>query len=151
MASPHWYRLRYEALARDNFQCQYCGQFAPNVRLEIDHIIPVVEGGTDDLENLKTSCYACNRGKNSLWLHLQWKARVTPGLEVRSAKVTIAEQILEALNQPRSARELATVTGRTIGTIRVIISRMLKLGQIECASQSTTGAGRFALWRRLDQ
>jgi len=57
------YKLRWAILERDKFTCQYCGQMAPNVKLEVDHIIPLTQGGTDDPKNLITSCYACNRGK----------------------------------------------------------------------------------------
>lgn len=56
-------KLRYEVYKRDSFTCQYCGRSAPEVVLEIDHIKPVVDGGTNDILNLITSCRDCNRGK----------------------------------------------------------------------------------------
>lgn len=56
-------KTRFEVFKRDNFTCQYCGRMAPNVILEIDHINPVANGGTDDILNLITSCFECNRGK----------------------------------------------------------------------------------------
>ncbi|MCK4274692.1 MAG: HNH endonuclease [Dehalococcoidales bacterium] len=31
--------------------------------LELEHIIPLSKGGTDELDNLTTSCFECNRGK----------------------------------------------------------------------------------------
>jgi hypothetical protein len=55
--------LRFEVFKRDSFQCQYCGEKAPDVLLEIDHIDPVSKGGTNDFLNLITSCKDCNRGK----------------------------------------------------------------------------------------
>lgn len=61
-----YYALRWQILERDNFTCQYCGQKAPNVTLEVDHILPIEDGGTDESNNLKTSCFACNRGKSGL-------------------------------------------------------------------------------------
>ena len=30
---------------------------------EVDHIIPVSKGGDNDISNLITSCFDCNRGK----------------------------------------------------------------------------------------
>lgn len=54
---------RFEVFKRDAFTCQYCGRSAPDVILEVDHILPVAKGGTDDLLNLITSCRDCNRGK----------------------------------------------------------------------------------------
>ncbi|MEK7579770.1 MAG: HNH endonuclease [Patescibacteria group bacterium] len=40
-----------------------CGNTAKEVRLEIDHITPVVNGGNNNLYNLRTLCVLCNRGK----------------------------------------------------------------------------------------
>ena len=54
---------RFEVFKRDGFKCQYCGRSAPEVILEVDHIIPVAEGGKNDILNLITSCKDCNRGK----------------------------------------------------------------------------------------
>lgn len=56
-------KLRFEVFKRDNYTCQYCGKKSPIVILEIDHVIPISEGGQDILENLLTSCFECNRGK----------------------------------------------------------------------------------------
>lgn len=56
-------KIRFEVFKRDSFRCQYCGRSAPDVILEIDHIIPVAEGGKNDVMNLITSCRDCNRGK----------------------------------------------------------------------------------------
>lgn len=61
-------KIRFEVFKRDSFKCQYCGRGAPDVILEVDHIKPVSEGGTDDLTNLITSCFDCNRGKSNVLL-----------------------------------------------------------------------------------
>lgn len=55
--------LRFEIFRRDAFTCQYCGRRPPNSVLEVDHILPICEGGDDDPSNLVTSCYDCNHGK----------------------------------------------------------------------------------------
>lgn len=57
--------LRFEVFKRDKFTCQYCGESAPNVILEVDHIKPVSKGGSNDILNLITSCRDCNRGKTN--------------------------------------------------------------------------------------
>lgn len=59
-------RLRYMVLRRDGFACQYCGAKAPDVRLHVDHIVPLARGGTDDIRNLRTACADCNGGKGTL-------------------------------------------------------------------------------------
>lgn len=65
-------QLRNEILERNGFTCQLCGAgagdvdpFNPNrkVRLHIDHIRPLSQGGTDSKENLRVLCSACNQGK----------------------------------------------------------------------------------------
>lgn len=57
--------LRFEVFARDAFTCQYCGRRPPEIVLEVDHIHPQSKGGLDELLNLITSCYDCNRGKSA--------------------------------------------------------------------------------------
>jgi len=56
---------RFDVFKRDSFTCQYCGKQAPLAILEIDHINPVAEGGDNDVMNLITSCFDCNRGKGA--------------------------------------------------------------------------------------
>jgi hypothetical protein len=56
--------IRFEVFKRDSFTCQYCGRSAPDVILEVDHINPVANGGTNDIVNLVTACFDCNRGKS---------------------------------------------------------------------------------------
>lgn len=62
-------KTRFEVFKRDSFTCQYCGRHAPDVILEVDHIIPVAEGGKNSLTNLITSCRDCNRGKGKIRLN----------------------------------------------------------------------------------
>jgi hypothetical protein len=56
---------RFAVLQRDNFTCRYCGGHPPDVRLEVDHRVPVCRGGTNAQSNLVTACFACNRGKHT--------------------------------------------------------------------------------------
>jgi hypothetical protein len=56
-------RKRFQCFERDEFTCQYCGRRAPDVELEVDHIVPVTAGGLDTLDNLITACVECNGGK----------------------------------------------------------------------------------------
>lgn len=57
-------KVRFEVFKRDKFTCQYCGKSAPDVVLNVDHIKPVAEGGTNDIMNLVTACFECNNGKS---------------------------------------------------------------------------------------
>jgi hypothetical protein len=63
-------KLRALVLTRDGSRCLMCGARASDlgVTLEVDHVVPVDEGGADDLDNLATLCRRCNRGKSNLRL-----------------------------------------------------------------------------------
>jgi hypothetical protein len=58
-------RERFDVLSRCNFACFYCGVPARLgvVQLEIEHVVPVSQGGTDDQWNLVAACQPCNAGK----------------------------------------------------------------------------------------
>ena len=58
-------KLRFEIFKRDAFTCQYCGGHPPEQILHVDHIVPVAEGGENNIDNLVTSCSACNLGKGA--------------------------------------------------------------------------------------
>lgn len=61
-------RTRFEVFKRDNFTCRYCGRKTPEVVLEVDHVVPVCDGGTNDEMNLVTACWECNSGKAGVQL-----------------------------------------------------------------------------------
>jgi len=56
--------------------CKQCGKTPPNVKLHIDHIIPVSLGGSSKKENIQFLCAECNLKKSNKkqgdrpWLHL---------------------------------------------------------------------------------
>jgi hypothetical protein len=54
--------LRKQVLERDAYRCQECGT---HLDLSVDHIVPEVLGGSDDLENLQTLCGPCNSRKGA--------------------------------------------------------------------------------------
>jgi 5-methylcytosine-specific restriction endonuclease McrA len=49
-----------EVFSRDEHVCRYCGS---TDNLEIDHIIPLALGGSNDPDNLQILCKKCNRKK----------------------------------------------------------------------------------------
>ena len=56
-------RKRYRVLEKYNYKCCACGRGADVCALEVDHIIPVSSGGTNDMDNLQCLCSDCNMGK----------------------------------------------------------------------------------------
>ena len=51
---------RRNIFARDNNQCQYCGQKFPTSELSLDHVIPRSQGGQSTWENIVCACVECN-------------------------------------------------------------------------------------------
>lgn len=56
-------RKRFFVLKRDHFACVRCGASGVGVRLEVHHRVPFAQGGGDNLSNLETLCFDCNRGQ----------------------------------------------------------------------------------------
>lgn len=65
MRKPLSKKIRFDVFKRDKFTCQYCGATPPRVILHVDHIVAVAEGGKNNIDNLVTSCEACNLGKGA--------------------------------------------------------------------------------------
>ncbi|HII95331.1 MAG TPA: hypothetical protein HA367_06325 [Candidatus Methanofastidiosum sp.] len=78
-------KIRFEVFKRDGFQCAYCGKTPPEVILEVDHIDPVSKGGSDDINNLITACFDCNRGKKNIKLD-KIPAKLNENLEILKEK-----------------------------------------------------------------
>lgn len=58
-------KVRWKILERDMFTCQSCGRSAPDVKLHVDHKIPIAMGGKTEESNLHTLCAECNLGKHA--------------------------------------------------------------------------------------
>ena len=71
-SGPQYTVLRFEVFKRDNFTCVYCGRNPDKdgISLEIDHVMPVVDGGRMEMDNLVTACEECNHGKGSIPLSM---------------------------------------------------------------------------------
>lgn len=57
-----WKWKRMEVLHRDPW-CVLCGS---DKRATVDHIVPQICGGTDDLSNLQRLCNGCHNKKNKM-------------------------------------------------------------------------------------
>ena len=86
-------KTRFDVFKRDSFTCQYCGKSAPDVVLEVDHINPVSKGGDNDISNLITACFDCNRGKRD--------KKLTENQTIKKQK-----EELDKLNQRREQLEM---------------------------------------------
>lgn len=58
--------VRKYVFERDNYQCQSCQKVDLTAKnLQVDHIIPLAQGGTNDMSNFQTLCAKCNREKSA--------------------------------------------------------------------------------------
>lgn len=63
---PEWWEIRRAALQRDSYRCTDCGMSNAESRehygeaLSVHHIEPYDEGGSHDLDNLRTLCKGCH-------------------------------------------------------------------------------------------
>ena len=55
--------VRYEVLKSAKYKCELCGISADVKALEVDHIVPRSNGGSDDITNFQALCYSCNATK----------------------------------------------------------------------------------------
>ena len=86
-------RLRFSVFSRDGFTCKYCGRQSDSVKLVIDHIKPVCDGGTNEETNLITACEECNQGKSGTPLPKE--------SQIESHRLSLAQEFQEqnALNK----------------------------------------------------
>lgn len=115
-------KIRFEVFKRDGFTCQYCGRMAPDVVLEVDHINPVNNGGSNDILNLVTSCFECNRGKG--------KRKLSENNEIKKQ-----QEQLKLLNTKREQLKLMIEWKKELENFE-----NEQIGIIESLFENTTGA-----------
>lgn len=57
---------QWEALkVRYDFRCLCCQRREPEIKLTIDHVVPLCKGGTNSIENIQPLCLSCNTSKRT--------------------------------------------------------------------------------------
>jgi hypothetical protein len=97
-------KLRFEIFKRDQFSCRYCGRtVSSEIVLEIDHVIPVHAGGTNEPLNLVTACFECNRGKGKTLLSAA--PHVVVDMRVRAKLMKEQKAQIQALLKYRQEKQ----------------------------------------------
>jgi hypothetical protein len=110
--------IRFLVFWRDGFQCVYCGKSrveAPNLQLNLEHVIPRGAGGDDTFDNLVTACAQCNAGKLDI---------VLPDRALNLIQTIIKqnnERFLELADPSVRARLEAALDGHSLGRKRVVV------------------------------
>lgn len=54
----------WESLKRHyNYTCLCCGKSEPEIKLTVDHIVPLSKRGTNTIDNIQPLCFSCNSRK----------------------------------------------------------------------------------------
>ena len=77
--------IRREVFARDGGRCKKCGA---RERLEVDHVVPWVEGGRHEIKNLQILCRSCNHAKGPLPWSLRRKTLTSSSSDSSSTTMT---------------------------------------------------------------
>lgn len=118
------YEVRAYVLLKGNHQCAYCD--AREVPLELDHIQPRSQGGSNRVSNLILSCHPCNQRKGNQDIHAF----------LREEPERLAH-ILSQAQAPR--RDVAAVNA----TRWALYERLTALGlPVECGSGGLTKYNR---------
>ena len=77
-----------ELISKHGAICWYCGLDVTFDEKQIDHVIPVSDGGTDSIDNYALSCSFCNRAKWDMplgafldWLYWVKKQNIFPAVD----------------------------------------------------------------------
>jgi 5-methylcytosine-specific restriction endonuclease McrA len=81
------YEVRQYLLEKWSRKCAYCG--VENVPLEVEHIHPKSQGGTDRISNLTVACHDCNQKKGNQDIQ-----------DYLSGKPDLLQRILKQAKQP---------------------------------------------------
>jgi hypothetical protein len=129
---PKWKReglsltTRFEVLSIAGFACRYCGDKSPDAQLQVDHLKPKSEGGSDDLTNLVAACRSCNLGKGQmLYDEEEVSKRIAADVEkFRGIRRSIENQGQEAVEIV--LKEWAETFGPMAGNVRPKILYFVK-------------------------
>jgi hypothetical protein len=124
--NPH-YRLVAE---RAGHRCEYCR--APeaifNFPFEVEHIIPVSKGGSDNTDNLALACRACNLRKSNILMAVDPETQEMAPLFHPRTQIWIGH--FELLASPDAALRGITATGRaTVNQLQLNSPRQLAARQ----------------------
>jgi 5-methylcytosine-specific restriction endonuclease McrA len=65
LGSGKWKAIRLKVLARDGYQCAYCGIGLDKTNAQVDHVVPLAKDSSDpfNMEGLVAACRRCNASK----------------------------------------------------------------------------------------
>jgi len=98
--------VRTRVLERNGYTCQLCGAAggdpdptnpAQKIRLHLDHVLPVSQGGSSDEDNLRVLCSACNQGRANIQPASEGAKNLL--MRLRKAPRAVQREVYEALKR----------------------------------------------------
>ena len=73
LGSGKWKQVRLKVLARDGYQCTYCGTHLDKTNAQVDHVVPLAKDASDpfNMDGLVAACKQCNTVKGIGFLSLR--------------------------------------------------------------------------------
>jgi len=99
-------QLRNEILERNGFTCLRCGLTAGDpdptnpgrkIKLHVDHIVPISQGGKNEKDNLRVLCSLCNSGKSNMQLPSETAINLLA--RIRKASRSVQREVFDALKK----------------------------------------------------
>jgi HNH endonuclease len=59
------FAVKMRVVRRDNYTCQHCSKHLADDEVEFDHKIPISKGGSSEEQNVRLTCFDCNRDKSN--------------------------------------------------------------------------------------
>ena len=110
---------RTRILERNGYTCQMCGagpgdpdpvNAGRKTRLHIDHVTPRAQGGTDDDDNLRVLCSACNQSRANIQAPSEDALNLLA--RIRRAPRAVRREVFEALRRSLGSSEAEPESNR---------------------------------------
>ena len=97
---------RNQILERNGYTCQLCGaasgdpdpfNFNRKLRMHVDHITPLSQGGSDDNDNLRVLCSTCNQGRSNIETPTETALNLLA--RIRRTRRSVQREVYEALKK----------------------------------------------------
>jgi len=59
-----------------NYTCLMCGKSEPEIKLTVDHVLPLSKGGSNSIENIQPLCHSCNSSKKARYLDFRLTTKI---------------------------------------------------------------------------
>src|ERR1044072_2940887 len=102
-------QIKAQVRQRAQNACEYCHRHqddSPLAALHVEHIIPKIHGGSDDVENLALACIDCNLHKGTNLTGFDPETSCVPRKEAQPNTKCDLESRLWFVGSPRSLRLL---------------------------------------------